>query len=49
MNPISLNEIGQMLNTVLQGFQEPIFFSFVAMITFTIALGVKRIIVGVKS
>lgn len=46
MVPVTFNDIGLMLNSVVKGFQDYILLGFVMMCTFSIALFVRQLLVG---
>lgn len=46
IDPVNLGDIGTFLQSVLHAFQDPIFYAYVLMLSFAIALGIKRILIG---
>lgn len=44
IKPLDLNEIGEFLQMCLFAFDDYIFITFVLMITFAVALGVRRLL-----
>lgn len=43
--PITVSDIGDFLQITVTAFQSPLFLAFVIMITFAVALGIKRMVV----
>lgn len=48
MSPVSLTDLGNFLQNVLNAFDDYIFYSFVLMTSFSVLVGVRRLLVGVK-
>jgi hypothetical protein len=44
--PVTVDDIGIMLNSLVKGFDDYIFFGFVLMCTFSIIMFVKHLLVG---
>lgn len=48
INPITINELMEFVNNSLIAFEDALLLSFTLMITFALAMGIRRIFVGVK-
>ncbi|MCY7936313.1 hypothetical protein OB894_12930 [Bacillus subtilis] len=49
MEPVTLADLGNFLQKIIRAYDSYLFFAFVLMMTLSVALGVRRLLLGVKS
>ncbi len=49
MEPVTLADLGRFLQNIARAYDSYLFFAFVLMMTFSVSVGVRRLLLGVKS